>query len=455
MRSDEEVDVSELAADPSGTTELLTREHGAQQTVRVYHIAALEGPEADRRWSSSSSRFAIGSHPSNDLVIDDAAVSRFHCEIRVKNRRAWLADLDSRNGTLVDGVAVGVGGLRDASLIRLGRSVLRFQFGTERAALPISEAQSFGSLVGSSVAMRSAFALLERAARSDVTLLIEGETGTGKEGAAESVHQASARRDRPFIIVDCSAMPTHLLESELFGYERGAFTGATSRHSGAFEEAQGGSVFLDEIGELPQELQPKLLRVLESKQIRRLGSNTYFPVDVRVIAATNRDLRALVNEGAFRSDIYYRLAVLKVVLPPLRERPEDIPELVERFVPSLGIEATEAKRLFDREFLARIRSAAWPGNVRELRNYLERCVVLEEAAPLHEALPAELGTNAPPIDPRVPYGDAKRAVLNEFERRYFEALLKLHDGNVSRAARACGMDRVYLHKLLRRHGFRG
>ena len=455
MRADEEVDVSELAADQAGTTELLTRQHGAQQVAQVYHIAALEGPEADKRWSSSSRRFAIGSHPSNDLVIDDGAVSRFHCEIRIKERRAWLADLDSRNGTLVDGVAVGVGGLRDSSLIRLGRSVLRFQFGAEHAALPMSDSQSFGSLVGSSVAMRSAFALLERAANSDATLLIEGETGTGKEGAAESVHQASARRDKPFIIVDCSAMPTNLLESELFGYERGAFTGATSRHVGAFEEAQGGTVFLDEIAELPQELQPKLLRVLERKQIRRLGCNTYLPVDVRVIAAANRDLRALVNEGTFRSDIYYRLAVLKVILPPLRERPEDIPELVERFVPSLGINTTEAERLFNKELLARMRSAAWPGNVRELRNYLERCVVLGDAIPLHDAGSAEPVPNASPIDARVPYSDAKRVVLEDFERRYLDALLRLHDGNVSRAARACGMDRVYLHKLLRRHGFRG
>jgi two-component system, NtrC family, response regulator GlrR len=452
MRSDEEVDVSELAADPAGTTELLTQRLGVAQVIQVYHVAALEGPEADKRWSSSSSRFAIGSHPSNDLVIDDAAVSRFHCEIRIKDRRAWLADLDSRNGTLVDGVAVGIGGLRDSSLIRLGRSVLRFQFGTEQAALPVSEARSFGSLVGGSVAMRSAFALLERAAHSDATLLIEGETGTGKEGAAESVHQASARRDKPFVIVDCSAMPTHLLESELFGYERGAFTGATARRIGAFEEAQGGTVFLDEIGELPQDLQPKLLRVLERKQIRRLGSNTYMPVDVRLIAATNRDLRALVNEGTFRSDIYYRLAVLRVVLPPLRERPEDIPELVERFVPALGIDSAAAKQLFDKEFLVRVRSAAWPGNVRELRNYLERCAVLEEAMPLHDAGRVD---SSPPIDARIPYSEAKRAVLNDFERRYFEALLKLHEGNVSRAARACGMDRVYLHKLLRRHGFRG
>ncbi|MBN1609848.1 MAG: sigma 54-interacting transcriptional regulator [Polyangiaceae bacterium] len=455
MRSDEEVDVSELAADLAATTELLTHPHGAQQVVQVYHIAALEGPEADKRWSSSNSRFAIGAHPSNDLVIDDGAVSRFHCEIRIKDRRAWLADLDSRNGTLVDGVAVGVGGLRDSSLIRLGRSVLRFQFGTEHVALAVSESRSFGSLVGSSVAMRSAFALLERAAKSDITLLIEGETGTGKEGAAESVHQASARRDKPFVVVDCSAMPTNLLESELFGYERGAFTGATSRHVGAFEEAQGGTVFLDEIGELSQELQPKLLRVLERKQIRRLGSNTYLPVDVRVIAATNRDLRVLVNEGTLRSDIYYRLAVLRIILPPLRERPEDIPELVGCFVPALGIDATQAKELLSEELLARMQSAVWPGNVRELRNYLERCVVLEEAMPLHDAGSAEPSPNTPPIDPRVPYSDAKRAVLNDFERRYFEALLKLHDGNVSRAARACGMDRVYLHRLLRRHGLRG
>ncbi len=454
MRSDDEVDVSELAAGQAGTTELFTHRHATPAVVRVYHLTAVEGPEAGSCHTSSSSRFAIGSHPSNDLVLDDGTVSRFHCEIRLRDSRAWLVDLDSRNGTLLDGVSLGVGGLREGSLIRLGRAVLQFQFGTEHAAVAVSEAHSFGSLVGRSVAMRAAFALLERAARSDATLLVEGETGTGKEGAAESVHQASARQAKPFVIVDCSAMPGNLLESELFGYERGAFTGANTRHIGAFEEADGGTVFLDEIGELSQELQPKLLRVLERKQIRRLGSNGYIPVDVRVIAATNRDLRALVNEGKFRSDLYYRLAVLRVVLPPLRERPDDIVDLLERFLPTLGVEPEAAAQLFGREFLSRIETATWPGNVRELRNYLERCVALEQAMPLGDvASPAP--TASPVIDPRISYAEAKRGVLEDFERRYCEALLELHEGNVSRAARASGIDRVYLHKLLRRHGFRG
>jgi DNA-binding NtrC family response regulator len=253
-------------------------------------------------------------------------------------------------------------------------------------------------------------------------------------------------------VVDCSALPANLLESELFGHEKGAFTGATGRRIGAFEEANHGTLFLDEIGELPQDLQPKLLRVLEQRQIRRIGSNQYLPVDVRVVAATNRDLRAQVNEGHFRSDVYYRLAVVKIALPPLRERLEDIPLLVERFKSRLSVDEETAARLFTPDFLSRLGRATWPGNVRELRNFLERCVVMQQSLPLQEAEGERTGFR---VDASRSYAEAKQSVVLEFERRYVKALLEAHGGNVSKAARAAEMDRPYLYKLLHRHGFKG
>jgi two-component system response regulator GlrR len=452
MARDEEIDVSELVESQRRPTELI----GAARpvSVRRFRVSGVAGPAAGKSAESSGDRMAIGSHASNDFVLDDPAVSRFHCEISVTPRGPWLRDLESKNGTELDGVSLGEGGLREGSLIKLGHSVLSFHLAVEQNVLPISNHTALGTLVGQSVAMRTVFALLERAAASDATVLIEGETGTGKEGAAESIHRASSRAEQPFVVVDCSAMPAALLESELFGHEKGAFTGATSRRVGAFEEADGGTVFLDEVGELPPDLQPKLLRVLERREIRRLGQNQHKSVNVRVLAATNRDLRAEVNREKFRADLYFRLAVVKIALPPLRARLEDIPTLVDHFIGVLGLNPIQAALLREPEFLTGLGRAAWPGNVRELRNHLERCVVLQQSLPVEgaEASPAGSGFS---IDPQRSYSEAKRAVLDEFERRYLDGLLKLHRDNVSKAARAAGMDRVHLYKLLHRHGLRG
>ncbi len=451
MGLDDEIDVSELVDSRRPATEIIGA-RGRPSVVRRFRVVGVAGPASGKALASSSDRCSIGSHASNDLVLDDGAVSGFHCEIRVDARGPWLVDQDSSNGTELDGVPVIKAGLREGSIIKIGHSTLRFHVAAEQNVLPISNRTEFGTLVGTSVAMRASFALLERAANSEATVLIEGETGTGKEGAAESIHRASARAEAPLIVVDCSAMPAALLESELFGHEKGAFTGASARRIGAFEEADGGSVFLDEIGELPPDLQPKLLRVLERREIRRLGQNQHRSVDVRVIAATNRDLRAQVNSGAFRADLYFRLAVVKIPLPSLRERLDDVPVLVEHFIGAMGLDPTAAAPLRAADFLQQLGRAAWPGNVRELRNHLERCVVLQQPLSVSEADDANDGGFS--IDPRRSYSEAKRLVLTEFERRYLEGILALHGGNVSKAAREAGMDRVYLYKLLHRHGLR-
>ncbi|MBM7112163.1 sigma 54-interacting transcriptional regulator [Archangium primigenium] len=419
--------------------------------VRRFVLTVVEGPSPGAVWDSVSDACSIGSHPSNDFNLDDATVSRFHCEIRVGPRGARVKDLDSTNGVILDGVQVAEGYLRGGSLLRLGRAVVRFDYTPDNNRLPVSELTRFGSLVGESVPMRMCFALLERAAGRDVTVLLEGETGTGKSQAAQAIHQASARRDKPFLTVDCGAIPAELLESELFGHEKGAFTGAAARRIGAFEEAHGGTLFLDEIGELPAELQPKLLRVLEAREIRRVGTNTYVPVDVRIIAATNRDLRAEVNAGRFRSDLFFRLAVLRIPLPPIRQRPEDLSLLVEQTLLGLGADPERTQALRSPGFISKLEQAAWPGNVRELRNYLERCLVFEDAVALSDVAPQGGRFE---VDAKVPYAESRRLALDDFERRYLRALLALHQGKVSQAASSADMDRVYLYRLLRRHGIK-
>ncbi|WP_437994755.1 sigma 54-interacting transcriptional regulator [Sorangium sp. So ce185] len=417
--------------------------------VRRFRVELVEGPAKGAVWDSSADRCSIGSSEGNDLVVADATVSRFHCEIRIDDAGARVRDLRSHNGTVVDGVHVIEALLRTGSLIRLGKTVARFEFGTEHNRLPLWEEARFGALSGASAAMRAVFALLSRAAERDVTVLLEGETGTGKSQAARSVHERSARRERPFVVVDCGAIHGNLIESELFGHARGAFTGAAEQRVGAFEEASGGTIFLDEIGELPLDLQPKLLRALEAREIRRVGTNTPRPVDVRVIAATHRDLRAEVNAGRFRADLYFRIAVVRIPMPPLRQRPEDIPALIEDLLAALHATPEEAEALRDPKVIARMQRAAWPGNVRELRNYVEQYLVFRAPPPM--------GDHAPPsapaaVDVSLPYAEARDRVLAEFERRYFEALLRAHDGKVSRAAAAAGLDRRYLYRLLHRHG---
>jgi DNA-binding NtrC family response regulator len=408
----------------------------------------------------------IGSHPSNELVLDDRAVSRFHCQL-ARGEQGWVvSDSGSMNGTLINGVRVRDADLpRPACRIELGGSVLRVQELGPGSVAEIPTWSSFGELFGESTSMRQLFGVLDRVAKSDSTVLIEGESGTGKELAAMEIARRGPRAGAPFIIVDCSAISPNLIESELFGHARGAFTGADKNRVGAFEAADGGTIFLDEVGEMPLEMQPKLLRALESREVRRTGENEPRKIDVRVIAATNRRLEREVNAGRFREDLYFRLGVVTVRMPPLKKRLADIPMLVQVVLRSLNAE--DALHLFTPAVLEDMARYDWPGNVRELRNYVERTVVLDHAPPTSErgagpsfapeeaATTPGLGGTPANTDIAVPFKTAKEAVISEFEQAYLKALLDWSGGNVSKAARKAKMDRMYLYRLLQRYELRG
>jgi transcriptional regulator with PAS, ATPase and Fis domain len=395
-------------------------------------------------------RTVIGADARADLVIpNDPTLSKFHCELRLVDGAAFIRDLGSRNGTTVDSVPILEAPLRDGATITIGRTHLRFDVGQRHVEIPLSTRDHFGRLRGGSVAMRHVYALLEAAAATTSTVLLQGESGTGKDLAAESLHLESARKDGPFVVVDCGAIPAGLLEAELFGHEAGAFTGATTTRIGAFEAAVGGTVLLDEIGELALDLQPKLLRAIERREIQRIGGTQRLPVDVRIVAATNRNLEAEVNARRFRSDLYFRLAVLVVRLPPLRERTADIPALVEAILDQIGDRTSPvARSLAGGELLPELLRHGWPGNVRELRNYVEACVVRQE----HQLAPRD--AREPSIDITQPLRTVRDRWVRHVERRYLEQLLAAHGNNVSAAARAAGVDRVHLHRLLRAVGLR-
>ena len=426
-----------------------TRKFG--RAIRRFRVEVTAGPGAGARWQAPVERCAIGSHPANDLVIDDDTVSRFHCELAIAGGAVRVRDLGSRNRTVAGGISIADATVDGGTVLALGDSEVTIHVDDNHAEVPSSERPAFGDLVGESAIMREVFSQLERVAASDATVLIEGETGTGKEGAAAAIHDASARAERPFVVVDCGAIPANLLESELFGHEAGAFTGAIERRIGAFEQASGGTLFLDEIGELPAELQPKLLRALEAREVRRVGGHTTIRCDVRIVAATNRDLRAEVNRGSFRADLYYRLAVVRIALPPLRDRAGDIPALVAHLLSEIGASRAMIAELTAPEFVAALAAGRWPGNVRELRNHLEQCAVFgERRLPNVPGVPHPAST----VDGTLPYEVARRQAIDAFERTYVTSVLARLDGNVAAAARSAGVNRAYLHRLLRRHAIR-
>jgi transcriptional regulator with GAF, ATPase, and Fis domain len=422
-------------------------------TVEVPRLALIvereAGQPSERRTTIDGELCRIGSHESNDVCLEDAMVSRFHCNL-VRSGAGWrLTDSGSLNGTRVNGVSIRDADLPREAVLELGESLVRIREADSVTMAQVPVSPAFGDLVGTSVVMRRMFGLLERVAGSEANLLIQGESGSGKEAIAMEIVRRGPRADRPLVIVDCGAISPTLIESELFGHTRGAFTGAERERVGAFEEADGGTVLLDEVGELPLEMQPKLLRVIESGHVRRVGENRTRSVDVRVVAATNRRLEREVNHGRFREDLFFRLSVVTVRVPPLRERLEDIPVLLNLFLQRLG--AGDRRDLFTPEVMAEMARYDWPGNVRELRNYVERAVVLDEVGPTR--MRSSLVPPAPtdPVDLDEPFTEAKKRVVADFEQRYLGALLSWSGGNVSQAARKAGMDRMYLHRLLQRY----
>ena len=403
---------------------------------------------------------SVGKGKGNDLVLDDPSVSRQHLRITRTAAGLEVRDLESTNGTHVGQARVREALVEPGTLLRAGEVELLIGVALENVVIPPSERDHFGLAVGAGHEMRRIFGVLERIAPTTATVLLTGETGTGKDVLARSIHLHSRRADGPFEVIDCGAVTGSLIESELFGHERGAFTGAVASRAGAFERAAGGTVFLDEIGELALDLQPKLLRVLEAREIRRVGGSKYAPADVRVVAATTRDLASEVARGAFREDLYFRLAVVSLRVPPLRSRTEDIPLLVRRLLSAEGAGLDVPPAL-----LTALRSYDWPGNVRELRNVVERAVHFALAAggstlqladfpPRAQAAGAgRSGDGADDdFDPSATYREARARFEADFERRYVAWLLARFDGNLSAAARGARMDRNHLTDLARRHG---
>jgi DNA-binding NtrC family response regulator len=439
--------------------------------LRRCRIEVVSGPDAGLVRDVESSVIRIGARRGNDVQLSDSKVSGLHCEIRLDDRGYRLRDLDSTNGTYVSSLRINDVYIAGGAQIALGSTRLKFDPLGESVEIELADTDRYGSMIGRSVKMREMFARLEKLARTDTTVLVTGETGAGKELVAEALHDHSPRKDGPFVVLDCGSIPPNLIESELFGHERGAFTGATASYAGAFERAHGGTVFLDEIGELPLAMQPKLLRVLERKEVRRVGGAKTIEVDVRIVAATNRDLGVEVNRGRFREDLYYRLAVARVHVPPLRERKDDLPLLIEHILATTpGGESAQIAQ----ETIDLMTKHDWPGNVRELRNVIERAVLLSEAPDSEDSLrrapsptprsepsitvtpsqtqTAAEGTMTVPVDVSIPFKNAKQNVISEFERRYISRLLAQHDGNISAAARAAGIDRMSIHKMLHRLG---
>lgn len=429
-----------------------------------YRLTVLEGPDAGRSVVADRRSFVIGSAHDCDFSLDDTTVSRRHCRIVYATEKGGyiLEDLESRNGTYIESFRVNSAFLRPGVRIGLGSSTIQFDLEGEQINVYLSRTERFGELYGRSIEMKEVFGVLQRVAPTDATVLITGESGTGKELAARALHDHSHRKNGPFMVFDCSAVPRELIESELFGHVKGAFTGAVQNRPGAFVTAHKGTLFLDELGELPLDLQPKLLRVLETRSVKPLGSNETTQIDVRIVAATNQPLEQMVQEGNFRQDLYYRLAVIHVPLPPLRHRVDDIPFLVDLFLKQQ--EREDSGYVVSHETMEQLKRYPWPGNVRELRNYVERAMILstgrEIDASLLPSFPLSSMNNSvsvqgePQIDLNLPFKHAKEALVDRFEQAYLAAALRESDWNVTQAAQRIGIHRKSLEYLMKKHQLR-
>ncbi|HET6150666.1 MAG TPA: sigma 54-interacting transcriptional regulator [Polyangia bacterium] len=422
-------------------------------------LLIVKGKDRGESISVGEHPITLGSGSGSDVLLSDPTVSRRHLGVSPGEDGVVVRDLGSTNGSFVQGARFQELTLGFGAEVTIGHTVLKYVPDEEALDPMPTEEEAFGSLVGRDPKLRKLFRLLGDVAASDATVLLEGETGTGKELLAEEIHRHSARRAGPFVVFDCGAVPRELIESALFGHVRGAFTGAISDRRGAFAEADGGTIFLDEIGELSTEVQPVLLRALDKHSIRPVGGASYEKVSVRVVAATNRNLRDETTARRFREDLYYRLAVVRVSVPALRQRLDDIPLLVDHFVRQF---CGDRPIQISEHDLERLQRHGWPGNVRELRNVIERACALardnrleiDEAFDVHPGAPEQTGEQVGGVDIDLPFKLAKARVIDAFERAYIQGVLSRHKGNLSAAARSAEVDRKHFRELLRKHGLR-
>ena len=453
-----------LFAEDEPTGHTLVVETRTSLKVRRCRLLVQTGPSKGRELVSEKERIRIGharagkggDASGNDLALDDEKVSRHHCEILFTERGYLLVDLNSTNGTFLDGRQIERAYAGPKSVIVVGDSSILFAPIDEEIVVQPDDNGFFAGMVGRSLKMRQIFGLLKKVAPMDVSVIVSGETGTGKELVARALHEHSARRKGPFVVLDCSSIPENLIESELFGHEKGAFTGADKPREGAFERASGGTIFLDEIGELRLDMQPRLLRVLENREVRRVGGSQVIDIDCRVVAATNRDLSKEVADGNFREDLFFRLSVINVALPPLRVRREDIPALVQHALAQPEVLARHGEKHISEAAMQVLQSYAWPGNVRELLNVVSHLLTFSDGPHVDLAhLPPRLtsgGQKQPlPFNEHLGFHEAKEQLLESFEREYLGALLQRCEGNVSRAARESGLHRKSIERLVKKY----
>ncbi|MEZ4405120.1 MAG: sigma 54-interacting transcriptional regulator [Polyangiales bacterium] len=424
------------------------------KTGAAVQLVVIEGPDAGRAATVGSSPLLVGTGDDCALVLTDDRASRRHLSVAAEGAGFVVRDLGSTNGTVYEASSITEARVGLGATLKVGRSYLRLQPVARPVEVTPSRSRSFGELVGESLAMREVFAVLELAAKGDVTVLLE-ERRARARSSRRGRCTTRARRRGPFVAVDCGALPESLLESELFGHVRGAFTGASNTRAGAFARADGGTLFLDELSGVSASVQSRLLRAVETRRVRPVGSDAEREVDVRVVAASRHDLSTAVADGSFRADLYYRLSVLRVVLPPLRARREDIAPIVRAMLSRRGVEPGP----IEGPNLDRLLAHDWPGNVRELRNVIDRALALSPGA----AGFAGLRVNAPgeasaesdegvPVRVELPWAEAKAIAVEGFERRYLAALMARSGGSLSAASRASGVDRKHLRALLKRHG---
>jgi transcriptional regulator with PAS, ATPase and Fis domain len=419
--------------------------------VRSARLVVTKGPDSGRTATIDQPTFVIGTGQSADVRLNDPAVSREHVRVSLLHDGVRVRDDGSKNGTWLGGVRVrDVLLSADASIV-VGATTIAITIETESLELPLSANDRFGDAIGVSAVMRNLFAVLEKVAPTDLTVLLEGESGTGKDVLSRALHERSARANAPMVVVDCGAIPENLIESELFGHERGAFTGAEHARKGVFEEANGGTLFLDEIGELPLEMQPKLLRALEAREVRPIGARAPKPIDVRIIAATSRRLAEAARTGEFRSDLFYRLAVARMTVPPLRDRPEDVLPIARAM---LRVLAKDPLVEIPADLASMLEAYTWPGNVRELRNVVERWAALGR---LDRTMfdPLEAQNTAEDDLATLPYHEARKIVLDRFEEKYLPRVLVRANGVVSRAAELAQVARPSFYRMLERIRPRG